>query len=330
MDKIDFCITFVDGSDDKWIQKRNAAVTAKERGSEIRYRNWDTLKYWFRGVEKYASFVNKIYFITDGQVPEFINTKHEKLVIVNHSDFMSGEALPCFNSNVIEMNMHRIKGLSEQFVYFNDDMFILKKLKPTDFFKNSKPCHTAALSPVICYENGDFSSMELNNLGVINQHFAKNEVIKRNPFKWFNLKYKSALIKTLFLMPWRHFVGFLEPHSPNPFLKSTFNKVWEKEGEYLSEMNTHRVRDNKRDLSQWLIKNWQICEGNFCPKSPSLSASYVAGKDTERYTNDIKRKKHSIVCINDADGIDFDYEKQRLVALLENIFPTKSSFEKEI
>jgi len=56
-------------------------------------------------------------------------------VIVNHKDFIPEEYLPIFNSNAIELNMHKIKELSENFVYFNDDMFVLKEMKKEAFLK---------------------------------------------------------------------------------------------------------------------------------------------------------------------------------------------------
>lgn len=78
--------------------------------------------------------MNKIYFVTWGHLPKWLNTNNEKLVIVNHKDFIPNET-PAFNCNSIEPYIHKIKGLSEQFVYFNDDMFIGKNVKPTDFLK---------------------------------------------------------------------------------------------------------------------------------------------------------------------------------------------------
>ena len=112
----------------------------------VRYRDWDTLKYWFRGVEKYAPWVNKIHFVTYGHLPKFLNTNNPKLNIVNHKDFIPKEYLPTFSANPIELNLHRIKDLSEQFVFFNDDMFVINKVKSTDFFKNGKPRDMASLT----------------------------------------------------------------------------------------------------------------------------------------------------------------------------------------
>ena len=137
MEKIDFVLTWVDGSDPDWLaQRREYQPGRGTDAGESRYRDWDNLQYWFRGVEKFAPWVNKIYFVTWGHVPKWLNTAHEKIRIVKHEDFMAPAYLPTFNINSIELNLHRIKGLSEHFVFFNDDMFLIDSVRPEDYFKN--------------------------------------------------------------------------------------------------------------------------------------------------------------------------------------------------
>ena len=131
---IDFVIPWVDGSDPAWQKERDAKAAqlgsmerCDNRGE--RYRDWDNLKYWFRGVEKFAPWVHKIYFVTWGHLPEWLDVQHPKLVIVRHEDYIPKEYLPTFNSHTIEWNLHRIHGLSENFVYFNDDIFLLREME---------------------------------------------------------------------------------------------------------------------------------------------------------------------------------------------------------
>ncbi|MDR3191116.1 MAG: capsule biosynthesis protein CapG, partial [Lactobacillaceae bacterium] len=139
--KIDFVVTYIDGTDEEWLAKRNLAKGIKnEAGNgEDRYRQWDNFKYWFRGVEKFAPWVNKVYLVTDTKIPEWLNVNHEKLVILRQEDFMPVELLPTFNSISIEFFFDKIPGLAEQFVYFNDDMYLTKPTSPTDFFVEGKP-----------------------------------------------------------------------------------------------------------------------------------------------------------------------------------------------
>ena len=137
--KIDFVILWVDGNDENWLKEKNKYLHLEGDMQENRFRDCNNLKYLFRGIEKYANYVNKVFFITWGHVPKWLNVKNKKLRIVKHEEFIPNKYLPTFNSNVIEMNLHRIKDLSEQFILFNDDLFILNKLEPSYFFQNGKP-----------------------------------------------------------------------------------------------------------------------------------------------------------------------------------------------
>ena len=115
-EKIDIVILWVDGNDPKWQKEKNKYLETKGDSKVNRFRDFDNLQYLFRGIEKYADWVNKVFFITWGHLPEWLNEKNEKLEIINHEDFIPKEYLPTFNSNVIEMNLHRIKNLSSHFI----------------------------------------------------------------------------------------------------------------------------------------------------------------------------------------------------------------------
>lgn len=136
---IDFVIIWVDGNDKQWQAEKAKydGKTVTNANSEVRFRDWDNLQYWFRGVEKFAPWVNKIHFVTWGHLPKWLDTTNPKLNIVNHKDYIPSKYLPTFNSHTIELNLHRIEGLAEQFVYFNDDMFITAPTKPDDFSKTA-------------------------------------------------------------------------------------------------------------------------------------------------------------------------------------------------
>jgi len=129
MSDIDFVVTWVDCNDAKWQEQY-----AKYKGTKLkldaeegaRYRENNMFKYWFRAVEKYAPWVRKIHLITADQKPAWLNINHDKLNLVSHKDYIPEQYLPTFNSNVIELNIHRINDLSENFVLFNDDIFLKK------------------------------------------------------------------------------------------------------------------------------------------------------------------------------------------------------------
>ena len=123
--------------------ERSGTVTRPRTDRDARYRDWETLRYWFRGVEKFAPWVNKIYFVTCGHVPSWLNLDADKLVHVKHSDYIPEEYLPTFSSHPIELNVNRIRGLSEHFVYFNDDTFLCRSIPKEIFYRDGKPVHQA-------------------------------------------------------------------------------------------------------------------------------------------------------------------------------------------
>ena len=140
--KIDFVVTWLDSNDPIWqsdFQKYKGIISVGDQ-SNARYRDWDLFRYWFRAVERYAPWVNHIYLVTNGKFPDWINPNHPKLVLVNHSDYIPAFFLPTFNSHTIELNMGKIQGLSEHFVYFNDDFFLNSEVTPDYYFKEGLPC----------------------------------------------------------------------------------------------------------------------------------------------------------------------------------------------
>lgn len=331
--KIDFVIIWVDGNDPIWQKEKlkyennNSLVDSRN----IRYRDWDVLKYWFRAVEMFAPWVNKIHFVTCGQTPTWLNTSNPKLNMVKHSDYIDKKFLPTFNANPIEINLHRIKDLEEKFVFFNDDMFITKKVDPKLFFYKNKPCDIAVMNAHISNRKVK-NHIEVADMDIINDYFHKNEVIRKNPFKWFNIKYGKELIRNFSLMPWKEFPGILHQHLPNSYLKSTFVEVWKKETEILNEISSHKFRESL-DLNQWLFENWQICSGNFHPRKANVGKSFTISDDNkqnEKIYKAIKKGKYKLICINDMviNG-DFDIEKNKLISAFEKLLPEKCSFEKE-
>lgn len=330
MGKIDFVILWVDGNDPKWKEEKEKYKKTKENDVN-RFRDWENLQYWFRGVEKYAPWVNKIHFITWGHIPEWLNTKHPKLNIVKHTDFIPKEYLPTFNSNVIELNLHRLQDLAEQFVLFNDDMFLCKKTKESDFFKDGKPCEMYAenINMPLGYNNS-FSHTALNNIGIINKYFTKKEVMKKNIGKYFNFKYGIDNMRTLFLLPWPQYAQFKDPHIPVALLKSTLNLLWEKETEALITTSKNRFRENT-DINQYLIRYWQLLTGNFYPRTKKIGKYFEIKENNKDLLRAIKEQKYKMICINDADtaiDIDFEKEKNKIIEAFDEILHEKSEYER--
>lgn len=324
-EKIDFVIPWVDGADPVWLAKKSKYSAKSGEDARVnRYRDWGTLRYWFRGVEKFAPWVNHIYFISDAQVPEWLNLRNPKLTFVDHRDYIPEKYLPTFNANPIELNFHRIKGLENQFVYFNDDFFLIRPVEPSLFFENGRPCDDAILSPIIMEGKNSPGKMCANNMGVINSHFKKMDVMKDKK-KWLSCRYGKQVLRTICLLPWHHIPGFYNDHLPQAFLKSTFETVWEKESELLDEVCTHKFRDYGRDVNQWLIRYWQFCEGNFEPISSKRGICF--NDVCDQALNVIRKQIYPMICINDNIVRDFEKQKEELIEAFESILPEKSNFE---
>ena len=170
---IDIVITWVNGNDPIWQQKQaeyKGVQKSTESADPARYRDWGTLKYLLRSIEQNAPWVRKIFLVTDNQKPEWF-VEQDKLVIVDHKDFIPNKYLPTFSSHTIENNMHRIPGLSEKFIYCNDDFFFLNKTKPEDFFLNGKPRDFASLHIHAVKNSLMIYQIANNYISLINEHF---------------------------------------------------------------------------------------------------------------------------------------------------------------
>jgi len=333
MDEIDFVITWVDGQDQEWRKEKAqyARSAGREDDSEERYRDWELLKYWFRGVEAFAPWVRKIHFVTWGHVPAWLDTKHPKLHLVRHEDYIPGKFLPVFNSNVLEIYMHRIEGLSEQFVYFNDDVFLTGKVEPETFFVGGKPCDMLAFQPVVANpRNPVMSHMYLNNTLVLAKYFDKRENIRKQPGNYFKLGYPPLyFFYNILEIAFPLFTGFYTVHGPAPFLKSTFAEIWEKEEESLTSMSSNRFR-SENDLTQYLFREWQKLTGNFHARNLHRGFGYYNLSDENRALEQgIRKQKHRIVCINDGQiSGDFEQIKAGLEEAFSQILPQPCSFER--
>lgn len=328
---IDFVITWVDMDDPKWqseFSKYSKDKNNTKNGvSKARFRDYGFLKYWFRGVEKFAPWVRTIHFVTSGQKPEWLDENNPKIHLVNHKDFIPEEFLPTYNSVVIERYMYRISGLAEHFVYFNDDFYIINHIQPERFFLNGLPRDIA----VFTY-NPSWSQWYVrikNNIRLINQHFSKKEVMERWHEKWFDKSYGSKARWNYLLKYYNKFITLRVPHNAQPYLKKTFENVWGAVEKELTATSSNRFRA-ETDYTPELFRIWQICEGNFEP--------YNTYRDTKMFPLMIKAKKavkairdqsYSLICLNDNVHIrNYEQVMEDINNAFLSILPEKSSFEK--
>ena len=338
---IDFVVTWVDGNDPEWLEDKEKWRAKEENApwsewatGDKRYRDWGLLRYWFRAVEKYADWVNHVYFVTAGSVPEWLNVDCPKLSVVRHDEFIPKEYLPTFNSHCIEWNLHRIDGLSEQFVYFNDDMYLNSPVKPDFFFKGGLPMDYACLS--IPKLTRKMTSYAPYSPMVLNDHWDMHAVIKENFPKWFAPCYgPKILFKNFVLSRQREFSGISTDHLPFPFLKSTFEELWTVEAGELDRNCSDRFR-RFYGISPNLIRDWQRVEGRFnpCPnnrgKAWAESSFYEKDENLEVVLSAIGAPKYKMLCINDFfdDSNRYEYWGEQIRAAFEKKFPFRSIYEK--
>ena len=325
---IDVVLCWVDNNDSEW-QKDYIKYARRpcDFKDSIRYRDWDNLRFLFRGLERFAPWIRKVHFVTCGHKPSWLNINCPKLHFIKHSDYIPSQFLPTFNSHTIELNYNRIDNLSEKFIYFNDDTFLINDVNEERFFKNGLPCDIASLNAITPSCENIFSILG-NNVSVINKHFCKKNVLKQNITKWFNIKYFNVWYRTLVLLPWNEFTGFLDPHLPNSYLKSTFNELWEKEPQLLELTCKSKFRENS-NVNQYLMRYWRICSGDFIPYNVWNDSIYIPIKNENinKISDIITNQTKSIICLNDTPNVDFVKAKNIINKSFEKILPEKSSFE---
>jgi hypothetical protein len=275
---MDAVITYVNGSDKLWINNYNKYV--KKPIEEARYRDWGTLPYLIKGIRKFMPFIDKIFLVVSGvsQVPENIDLTDVRLVY--HNMIIPERYLPCFNSCTIEMFLHNISDLSNEFIYFNDDTFVIGPVKETDFFVNGKP--------------------------VLNPH-----LITMSPFDTFrvfqeNCVNSTKLIRDKFVSTYPSNIYIRQEHIMRPMLKSTYKRVWDKcRTEILKSLT--RTRHN-RNCNAYLFNNYDYMTGNYVLKE--LNYKLIRTGDVlENIVKEITSGQHDILCMNDNSDVNYKNRK---------------------
>ncbi|MBD5280515.1 MAG: hypothetical protein HDS35_08225 [Bacteroides sp.] len=329
--EIDFVVTWVDMNDPEWKKDfmKYSGMQQNESNSVVdaRFRDYGFLKYWFRGVEKFAPWVRKIHFISSGQIPDWLDTSNPKLNLVKHSDYIPKEFLPTYNSVVIERYIHRIPGLAEHFVYFNDDFYIIRPVSTERFFRNGLPCDIAAFLYNPAWSQ--WYKRIKNNIRIINRHFDKREVMKRDHDKWFDKSYGARARWNYILKFYNKFITLRTPHNAQPYLKTTFEEVWKVAEKELTETSANRFRA-VTDYTPELFRTWQICRGNFeAYNTYSDTKMFPLMIKSQKAVKAIREQSYSLICLNDNKHIrNYKEVMENIRAAFESILPEKSSFEK--
>lgn len=296
---IDYVIPYVDCSDINWFleYKKYVSGAIDWSNNASRFRDWGTLRYQLRSIEQYMPWIRNIYIvmsISETQIPKWLNTQHERVHIVWDWEIVPHKFLPVFNSNVIDLYIPRIEGLSEQYLYACDDYIVLKERNPKDFFS----------------ENGVKLKVMMSMFG--NCTYA--ETIYNSNQLIFPQYYRMK--DGNYLMPYCD-------HPIVPHLKSENLKVMERHHQEIED-SISRFRESKN--LTWLIyplclmKKGLLQEGN-------LKTRFSALRD-ENSIRTLDFASCDVIVLNDEYRENFLVGKPLLINRLEEILPGKSKFEK--
>ena len=314
--EIDLVYLWVDGSDPAWQAKRAAFTGDLPENTEInckgRYANNDELKYSLRSVEKYAPWIRKIFIVTDGQTPGWLNTQNPKIKIIDHKDILPPEYLPCFCSPTIEYHLYKIQDLSEHFLYANDDMFINKPVSPDTFFGADR-------LPIIRMKQWTRPRLALM--------FLQERILK---IKKTLTPYNRALLnaKELVTKKYGSCNSLLPHHNIDAYIKHDFREAVEKK--IKKELNPQFEKGMRGDnyIQRIVLQHIALAEkrGHILRVSP-IKESFHACIYLENDYKKILKYKPMMFCMNDSEYAG-DGDREKLKAWLSSYFPNKSSFEK--
>ena len=291
---MDAIVTYVDGLDPMWQQDYERTVGKKIL--DKRFRDWGTLKYHFRGLEKFMPFIDRIHLVVarESQVPAWVNRKTVNVVL--HKDIMPAESLPTFNSSMIEMFLHRIPGLTERFLYFNDDMYTVKPCKFEDFFPDGVPA----------------------------MKFAHN-FLYFGDFRYL-VHHSDSLARKALGMP--ESCRYVRPqHTASPMLKSQCDELYAKvQPEIMASLSPLRTRAN---YNQYLFLDYMYYQGKARSRKLSNKHFSLAAHSIDKICDFLRNPSRKMVCINDVHMTNdkFLFCRERLLAAFEEILPEKSRYE---
>lgn len=291
---MDVVITYVDGNDPFWKEDYMNAV-----GGDVlskRFRDWGTLKYLLRGIGKFLPYVRKVHLVVsrDSQVPSWVNRSEVNVIL--HRDIIPEAYLPTFNSSMIEMFLHRIKGLDEKFLYFNDDMFPMRPLPEDAFFKDGKPS--------IGFHKVFFGGSAYKKLVFMSDALAR---------------------EALGMRPGLYAVR--PQHVCSPMLKSLCEELFRKvEDQIMASLSPLR---DKRNYNQYLFMDYLYYGGNVVAEPLSNKHFSLAASSVDRIARFIANPTASLVCINDVSMSEgrFNAIKPKLLGAFESALPEVSEYE---
>jgi Stealth protein CR2, conserved region 2/Stealth protein CR4, conserved region 4/Stealth protein CR3, conserved region 3/Stealth protein CR1, conserved region 1 len=310
---VDIVYTWVDGDDPLWLARKatfDATLVAGELNlsatHESRYASRDELRYSLRSVAMYASWVRKIFIVTDQQVPAWLDTSHPKIEVIDHSTIFSDPAaLPVFNSHAIESQLHHIPNLSERYLYLNDDVFFGRPVQPELFF----------------HGNG------------IGKFFLSTATLDIDPPSSEDLPVMSAAKRNRELIEQRFDATVIHKfkHTPHSQLRTVLEQMEEEYPDMFAAVSRSRFRHpDDLSITSALHHYYAYGIGRAMPARIRYAYQDIARVDTARWlTNLLRRRGFDVFCLNDhaTDAAAIRAQQRILAEFFERYFPIPSPFE---
>lgn len=311
---VDLVYLWVDGDDTEWVTKKNEflgndASSNTEATTKARNANNNELKYSLRSAEKYAPWIHKIFIVTDGQKPQWLDLQNPKVEIVDIRQILPTETLPCYNSVIIEHFLYKIPGLSEHLLYANDDMFFNAPIEPSFFFTDKG-------FPIVRLQRA-FAGKWIN-------------IIKRALNIHTNI-YRKTIHKAALLVEKKlgTYYSGTPHHNIDAYLKSDYQMASETVFKpEIKDTLKHHLR-SEEDIQRiiYLYYALAIKQGELRYTGRSESCRIRIHKpDFMRF---ITKYTPSLFCLNDSHHAT-DEDRSRVEPFLKRLFPEKSSFEKPL
>ena len=296
--EIDVVILYVDSEDEEWVklyQYHKHKNIEDKKEENVRYRNTSLLKWLFRSIDTNLDWINNVFLVvqSESQVPKWVNRETVKVVL--HEEFIPKEYLPTYNSSTIEIFLHNIKDLSNNFILCNDDFLFYNKCNVIDFFENDKL-------------KFGYSKKYINEVSDCLYYYGVHNTTQAF-FNYFDIKVNDNLL-------------IVPSHYAKPFYKPNMKKCYETFMDRINESIT--MFRCKKNYVYMIYCLYQIKSGKFKKESPGGKAVSLRNyyKYPEKYDN------FKCLCIND-NIIEGDYKKayNKTIEILDKKFPNISKYE---